>query len=86
MEFAGEPFEHLVVDRLPGLLDRLSRSVSQLLFVDVVDRHADHRYAQESARLEPVQRAEGLLPGQVARDAERHERIGFSVHARQPIG
>ena len=48
----------------------------------VLARDADHRARQPSAPQEAVDRGNDLPVGEVARDAEDHERVGFAVPHR----
>ena len=54
-EAPREAVEHLLVDRLPGRLDRRPRSVAQLFDRPVVDGDADDRAVEQPAGLEPVE-------------------------------
>ncbi len=74
-EALGEAREDLGIDGLVRA-DRRTCPVAQLVDRDVIDGDAHDRAVEQAARLEPVEREEGHLTGQVARDAERHEDVG----------
>ena len=83
-EPCGEPVEHGVVEVLAGLLDRIARAGAQLLVGQVAPRHPEHGNVEQSPSLEPVERAERLLPGQIAGYAEDDKRVCFAIgHALQ---
>ena len=71
-----EAREHLLVDRLPGSLDRAARVRAQVLEGPVVDRDADDRTGQQAASLQAVQRPERHDLREVAGDAEGDEHVG----------
>ena len=73
---AHEPLEHLVVDLLARRGDRVVGALDEVLPRPVVEGDADDRALQETAALEPVERAKGHHPGEVAGDPEDHENVG----------
>jgi hypothetical protein len=75
-EPAGESPEDLTVDRLAGRLDRLPRVLPQVLDGPVLGSDAHDRAIQQPPLLEPVERAQRHLAGEVAGDPEDHQRIG----------
>ncbi len=81
-----EPGEHLLVERLAALRDRLSGTLGQLLDRPAVGRDAHHRHGQEPTALKPVERAEGHLPRQVAGDPEDNKSVSgaFTRHGCNP--
>src|SRR5580704_7620248 len=81
-ESRREPPEHVVVAVLAGLLDRFARTAAEVLVAEVLARHSEHREVEQPAPLEPVERPERLLPGQVAGYAEDDQRVGFAFAHR----
>ena len=75
-EPAREPSEHLLVEVLAARDDRFARVVAQVIDAPVLGRHPDHRAFQQSAALEPVERAERHLLREVAGDPEDDEGVG----------
>jgi hypothetical protein len=71
-----EAVEHLRVDRLAGSLDRVARTLHELVDRPVVDRDADDRAVEEPPLLELVQRVEGHDLREVSRDAEDDQDVG----------
>src|SRR5579875_3601119 len=71
----GEPPEHLLVERLAAAGDRVLGAPYQLLRGHLLARDADDPAPEQPAALQPVQRAERHLAGQVAGDAEDHQRV-----------
>ncbi len=70
-----EPREYLLIDRFACGLDRTARMVVQRRLGPIVEGDSDDRAVQQLAALEPVQRSERHLPGQVAGDAEDHQYV-----------
>jgi hypothetical protein len=71
-----EALEDLLVDRLPGALDRTARVCAQVLDGPVVDSDADDRTGQQAAPLQAVQRPERHDLREITCDAEAHEGVG----------
>ena len=85
----GEPLPDRVVNRLAGGLDGLERVLAQMIVGPVLHRHADDRAVQQAPLVEPIQRTQGHLAGEVAGDAEDDERISRTcrrrAHRRQTL-
>jgi hypothetical protein len=75
-EARDEALEELVVERLAAGHDGVVRPLAQVVERPVVDRDADDRAVEQPAALEPVQRSEGHLLGEIAGDPEDHEHVG----------
>ena len=81
-ELGREPVEHLVVEVLAGLLDRVAGAAAKIVVGQVLARHPEHGHVEQPAPLEPVERAERLLPGQVAGYPEDDQGVGFAFAHR----
>ncbi len=68
----SESVEDFGIKPLSGALDRLPGALHQLIYVPIVDRHADDRALQQAAGLEPVQRPECHHLGQIPGDSKNH--------------
>ena len=79
----GEPgceaLEGRGVELLARGFDRFARVFPKLLHAPVASGNADDRHAQETALLEPVERAKRHHPGEVAGDTEDHEDVARRV-------
>jgi hypothetical protein len=71
----GETVEDLVVESLARAQNSFPRQLHELLGGDLSAGHPHDRAAEQSAALQPVQRAEGHLPGEIAGDAEDHQQV-----------
>src|SRR4051794_35310311 len=82
---AGEALEGLLVERLTTVDDCTTRALLQVVDCPVVNRDADDRAIEQASFLEPVQRAQRHHLGQVARDAEGDEDVGWlRSHGPEP--
>ena len=81
----GEPGEHLFVDRFARGLDRAARVVDQGRFRPVVEGDPDDRTVEQTAALEPIQRAERHLSGQIACDPKDHKYVGRCGGGRRHV-
>ena len=68
--------ERLLVPLLAGVLERRPRTWSARSSWVQSSGHADDRDVEQPALVQPVDRGEQLLLGQVARDAEHHQAVG----------
>ena len=75
-EPCGKPVEHGLVDGLSGRLDAVVGVLAEAVDAPVVGGDADDRAVQQAPSLEAVERVQRHHPGQVAGDAEHHERPG----------
>ncbi|CKN72907.1 Uncharacterised protein [Mycobacterium tuberculosis] len=71
---ARQPVEHRIVD-LFGTTDGLASPLDQLPDGHVVTGHTQDGAVQQLVALEPIQRAEGHLAGQVTGNSEDHQQI-----------
>ena len=77
-ESFDEAAEDLLVELLAGRHDGGPGPLDQLVERPVVDRHSHHGAGQQLALLQPVERAEGHDPREVAGDPEDDEHVGRS--------
>jgi hypothetical protein len=75
-----EPFDHGVVGIGHGRLDRLPAMAVEDLLAPAVARDADDPALELAALLEPVERLEGHLAGEIAGDPEDHQGVGATCH------
>ena len=80
-----QPLEHRLVDVDPGVTQGRTDVLDQARVVPVVAGDADDAGVEALAGLQPVQRAEGHLLGEVSGDPEDHQDVGLLAgrHARR---
>ena len=81
-ELGREPVEHFVVEVLAGLLDRVAGAAPKIVVGEVLASHPEHGHIEQPTPLQPVERAERLLLGQVAGYPEDDKGVGFAFAHR----
>jgi len=88
-EAPGKPLEHRIVDRLAAGRDHLAGVLAETIGGPVVDRDAHDGRVEQPAAIEPVERPQRHLPGQVTGDPEDDEHVAGAVGpfaGSRPVG
>ena len=79
-----QPLQHLLVDRVDRLADRLRGVLPEVVVGPVAPGDADDGHVELASALHVVERREQLSLGEVAGGAEQHEGIGLRQPPTEP--